>query len=84
VSLLDAAAGNDRLTQLRALRHRIALELDDTASARDVASLSQRFMDVLEQIADSERLTPAKAGTGLDEFTQRRAAKARSHDDLPW
>jgi hypothetical protein len=41
-------------------------------------------MDVLEQIADSERLTPAKAGTGLDEFTQRRAAKARSHDDLPW
>lgn len=76
MGLVDVAQGEDRLSTLRSLRDRLALEIDSTTSARDVASLSQRFLDVLDQIAAAEKLTPAAKGTGLDEFTRRRAESA--------
>lgn len=50
--LADVAARGDRLETLRALRDRLAREIDLTASARDVAALSNRLTDVLEQIED--------------------------------
>lgn len=63
-TLLSAAESGSRLTALRALRDRLALEIDTTASARDVAALSARLTDVLEQI---EALTPPEEDD-RDEF----------------
>lgn len=45
LTLADAAASGERLTALRVLRDRLARDLDACASARDVASLSQRLME---------------------------------------
>jgi len=55
VSLADTAKGGDRLATLRALRDLLATELDNTASARDVAALSRQMTEVLLQI---EALAP--------------------------
>jgi len=52
MSLADAASTGDRLRALEALRDRLATDLDQTVSGRDVAALSQRLMDVLAQIDD--------------------------------
>jgi hypothetical protein len=51
-TLADVASRGDRLETLRALRDRLARELDLTASARDVAALSRQLTDVLQQIED--------------------------------
>lgn len=75
MSLLDEAR-KGRLDGLRALRDKLAGELDECESSRDVASLSLRLMDVLEQIADLSGGKSAKpAGeprSSVDEFTARR------------
>lgn len=55
MSLASAASGGDRLGTLRALRDRIAREIDTTQSARDVAALSRQLTDVLAQIEDLEK-----------------------------
>ena len=76
--LVEAVVGDDRLRVLRALRDRLAVDLDGCRSLRDVASLSQRLMDVLVQI---EALTGAASagkperGTGLSEFEARLAER---------
>ena len=76
--LSAVVAGGRRLVSLRALRDRLAAEIDRTDSARDVAALSQRVMDVLEQIDAIEKAQPAQKGTPLDELKARRAGKAPS------
>ena len=73
--LVGAAGSGDRLAALRALRDRLAADLDVCESARDVAALSQRFMDTLAQIETIEKAQPAKKGTPLDELTARRRAR---------
>jgi hypothetical protein len=77
VTLSEATASDDRLTALVALRDRLAADLDNTKSARDVASLSQRLLDTLEQIDTLRRRrgleAPDDEPTGLDEFRQRMA-----------
>jgi hypothetical protein len=70
------ASSVGRLGGLRALRDRLAVELDECDSKRDVAALSQRFMDVLAQIEACEKAAPVQEGTALDEVNARRAAKA--------
>ena len=72
MTLSEAAATGDRLRALRALRDSLAGDLDLCESLRDKASLSQRFMDVLSQIAEAEKAEPEKAGTALDELAKRR------------
>lgn len=72
MSLVEITCSGDRLGTLRALRDRIALQIDETDSARDVAALAQRLMDVLEQI---EHLDPAKRGDEVDEITARRRSR---------
>lgn len=47
---LSEASPNGRLAGLIALRDRLANEIDQCDSSRDVAALSIRFMDVLKQI----------------------------------
>ncbi len=59
---------------MKALRDRLAVDIDVCVSARDVSSLSQRFMDVLEQI-DSVAGKSQQKGTPLDELKKRRAAR---------
>lgn len=65
----------DELASLRALRDRIAADLDNTRSARDVASLGRLLADVLERIARVEAATPDVRGTPLDELARRRAGR---------
>ncbi len=60
------------MVALRALRDRLARDLDGTDSKRDVASLAQRLMDVLEQIDElGGGVVEKKPETRLDEFTRR-------------
>ena len=47
---LSESVGSGRLAGLTALRDRLASEIDQCDSSRDVAALSIRFMDVLKQI----------------------------------
>ena len=77
MSLLDAAS-EGRLEGLIALRDHLARELDACESARDTASLSLRFMDVLAQIDELQGgSTPAAAPKSpLDELMARRREKA--------
>lgn len=77
MSLHDVATEGDRLSTLRALRDRLATQIDGTDSARDVSSLSQRLMDVLIQISDleGESAQSEQGGTALDELNARRAAR---------
>lgn len=51
MNLHDAVQGS-RLDALIALRDRLAEQIDDTASSRDVAALATRLTDVLLQIEE--------------------------------
>lgn len=50
-----AAATGDQLDTLRALRDRLAEELDRTVSARDAAALSRQLTEVLARIAELDK-----------------------------
>lgn len=72
MSLSEAAATGDRITALRALRERLAADLDECTSMRDVASLSQRLMDVLAQIDELGGGVKVEAPkTGLSRFEEK-------------
>ena len=69
--LHDAGQGG-RLNGLRALRDRLAIDIDRCESMRDLAALSLRLVDVLQQIA--EIAGPASGTvkeTGLSDFEKR-------------
>lgn len=71
-TLTTAAASGSRLRALRALRDRLAADLDETDSKRDVASLSQRLMDVLAQIDELGGGVKDEAPTtGLTRFEEK-------------
>jgi hypothetical protein len=55
VSVDIAAASGDYLTTLKAIRDRLAIELDITRSQRDTTVLSKPFTDVLSLIEAEER-----------------------------
>jgi uncharacterized protein with PhoU and TrkA domain len=51
LSILEAAEAGDRLEELRAMRRRIAVSLDDvTTPARDLAALSRRQIELGKEI----------------------------------
>lgn len=63
---LSAAAGLGRYEQLVALRDRLATIIDSpTSLARDVASLSIRYMAVIREIAELDAVQTAKEGDEL-------------------
>lgn len=67
-----AAMSCDRAETLRALRDKLAESIDSTSSARDVAALSNRLLDVLDALAAfGERADE----TPLDELHRRRSAR---------
>lgn len=77
-SLHEAAVSGDRLHTLRVLRDRLAEQIDETTSSRDVAALSLRLVDVLAEIEEIEKASAPAApkGSGLDEVSKRRAARS--------
>lgn len=75
---LSVAVQQSRLHALRELRDRLAVDLDECGSARDVAALSQRLMDVLAQIDSVEKAGTAGERTALDELAARRKAAGRA------
>ena len=50
MTLLESVRTGDRRTALVALRDSIAATIDGTDSARDVAALSKRLMEVMREI----------------------------------
>jgi hypothetical protein len=62
VSVEIAAASGDYLTALKAIRDRLAIELDITSSQRDTTVLSNPFADVLSLIEAEERSRRGQSG----------------------
>lgn len=71
--LAEVAETGDYLRTLESLRGRVARQLDATDSARDVASLSQRMLDVTAAIEAAKKARPEQKGTPLDELAKRRS-----------
>lgn len=73
LSVTDAAATDDRLKALVALRGALARSIDACDSMRDLAALSRQLTDVLVQI---EKVSPPEQkGDAVDEIAERRAAR---------
>lgn len=51
---VETAANAGRRDLLRALRDRIASDIDDGVPARDLASLSKRLLDISKELEDLE------------------------------
>ena len=76
---LSEADPEGRLAGLVALRERLASEIDGCESARDVAALSIRFMDVLAQIDELDGSAAASAPSSpLDELRRKRAERSKA------
>ncbi|MGN0079790.1 MAG: hypothetical protein ACI36T_04525 [Eggerthellaceae bacterium] len=72
-TLASAARSGDKLSTLKQLRDQIAKSIQDSDSGRDIAALSKRLMEVMDEI---ERLQPPpKKMSPLD--------KARIGGDAP-
>ena len=63
---------DDRLAALRALRAKLAHEVDRCES-REIAQLARQLREVLKEIAELEKLKPEESI--LDDFTARRKAR---------
>lgn len=75
--MLKDEVGKGRLEGLVALRDRLASEIDGCESSRYVAALSNRLMEVLEQIAELQTATAERPVNALDELAARRAARSK-------
>ena len=69
-----AAATEDRLEVLRALRDRLACAIDATDSARDLAPLSARMTEVLAEIGKLEKPKTPEVESPLAQVLQLAAA----------
>lgn len=72
--LAATAKVGDRAKTLVVLRDLLASQIESCDSARDVAALTARFLEVLAQI---EALPAPVQGTVLDELANRRAKGER-------
>lgn len=70
MSLRDTSA-SDEVSALESLRDRLAGDIDDCESARDVASLSARYVEVLKRISEIQGKAPAER-SAVDEIAARR------------
>lgn len=77
-STLSYIADNGTELQLmRALRHKIADTIDQSASGRDIAALSRQLRDVNDRITELEATDPENGETVL-ERVRRKAAERRA------
>lgn len=79
------AAQEGRLASLRALRDRVAREIDDADPATQgvtvltaLAALSNRYQDILREIDALDPPVVVRKKTPLDELAERRDAKRRT------
>jgi hypothetical protein len=73
-SLPTVAAHGDRLDTLRALRDRLAREIHQSGSARDVAALSRQLRETLAEVDRlGAKTTITQEDTTFDELSRRRA-----------
>lgn len=75
VKVAPVASLGGHLNTLEVLRDRLAGAIDATTSARDVAMLSSRLMDVMKLIGEQDPVP--KTRTPLDELHERRETKLR-------
>jgi len=71
MDLVDAAASGDKKSTLIALRDAIARTIQNCESGRDMASLSKRLMEImdeLDKIAEDETDETDEFGAVLDEL----------------
>jgi len=72
--VVTAAASDDRVATLRAMRDVIARQLvDPSTPARELAALTGRMQSLLAEIAELAPVTTK--GTPLDELNARRTAR---------
>lgn len=71
-TLTEAVSSNDRRAALLALRDSIARAIDGTDSGRDIAALSKRLMEVMEEI---DSLPDPKAKGSPLEMERKRVAE---------
>lgn len=71
-SYAEVIASGDRLDSLKATRDLIAARIEQGVPARDLASLTRRLLDVMEQI---EALSGDEEVDHVDQIAQRRAAR---------
>lgn len=75
-SVAKAAETEDQRQALVALRQKLAIEIDMSESARDLGTLSARFLETLERIqVIDDKQNKNQGGGALDEFTKRREAR---------
>lgn len=73
-SLESVVARGDHAATLRALRNKLAREIDQADSPRDVAMLSARLVEVLTQLAATQK---TKVASAVDQIAQKRAERQR-------
>lgn len=73
-SLATVAKRGDRAATLRALRNKLAAEIDACDDPRSVAPLAARLTDVLQQLDALKPATTSKR----DELAKKRAARQRA------
>jgi hypothetical protein len=73
-TLASVAQRGDYAATLRALRNRLAREIDACEQPRDVAPLAARMTDVLAQLEGIKAPTTSKR----DELAKKRAARQRA------
>lgn len=49
-TIVSVADGGDRLETLKALRHELAMAIQQSSSGRDIAALSRQLREVMDEI----------------------------------
>lgn len=80
-SVAAAARTDDALATLRALRDKLAVEVDLSEHPKDLATLAARLMDTLERVEKAQSKAVPDNGV-LDELKQRRAARRGAGSQL--
>lgn len=77
--LVFTGSRKSRLDGLKALRDKLGRQIDDCESNRDLASLSSRHMEVLQQVAEleaeAEKSVGPPKGTGVTDIGAKRAQR---------
>lgn len=73
MSITKAADSGDRMETLEALRHKLAVAIDQSDSGRDIAALSKQLREVLEEIELAQPEEP-KTRNVLEIVRQRHGA----------
>jgi hypothetical protein len=75
MSLVGVTQTGDRLASLEALRDLLAVQIEQCDTFRDLAALTLRLTDVLEQI---DTMPAHREASAADEIADRRNARRRA------